>query len=265
MTLIIDTNVDCTNEYPSLMALGVTETIRYGDRLAPNNPKVFNPREARAAADAGMRIGLVYEIGGHPSGASQGQIDREWCEAWLPTIGMAQPGVSIFNTVDYDAQAADTPGIVAYFKAFLSTKYRSGGYGSGYALSQLTAANAISLRWLSCSTGFTGTKEATLAGQYDLIQSLSPKLAGVDVDVNRLRVPGFDFGARVPFAATAPVVTAPAVELTPEQHEGFLAKLAELFAADGCRHRNDDHARAGAGLRLRRLCNCRHARGSGLI
>lgn len=227
--MIIDTNVDVTAKLPALKALGVTDIGRYGDRLAPGNSKVVNAEEAKAFAAVGMRLFLIYEIGGRPTGEWQGQADRQWCESWLPMIGMPSDS-GVYNTVDYDAPAADLPGIVAYFKAFQSQRYRSGGYGSGYTLSQLSANNAISLRWLSCSTGFAGTKEATLAGHYDLIQSLSPTLDGVDVDVNRLRVPGFDFGARVPFAATPPVAPIASAPLTPAEHEGFIARLREIFA-----------------------------------
>jgi len=230
MTIIIDTNVVLTAKLPALKALANGDLIggRYLDRLDVNNPKVIKPAEARAFAAAGVPLFLIYEIGGKPSGAPQGQLDREWCESYLPTIGMPSDS-AIYSAIDYDAPAADMPGIVAYHKAFQSQRYRSGGYGSGYTLSQLTANGVITLRWIAESTGFSGTKEATLAGQYDLLQMISPPIDGVDVDVSRVRVPGFDFGARVPFAVAPPIAPIAAAPMTPAEHEGFLAKLREII------------------------------------
>ena len=199
--MIIDTNADVTAKLPELMAAAKGDlTIgRYLDRLMPNNPKVIKPAEARAIAAAGAGLFLIYEIGGKPSGSAQGDLDRRWCEAYLPTIG-APSTAAIYNTVDYDAPASDMASIIAYFAAFQSSHYRNGGYGSGFVLSDLFGAKVIELRWLACSRGFTGTKEALAGGAYDLAQSLSPKIAGLDVDTNYLLKPGSDFGAFVPFA-----------------------------------------------------------------
>lgn len=227
--MIIDTNQICTAKLLALKAAGVTTIGRYLNRLDPKGVKVIQPDEARAFAAAGMQLFLIFEIGGKPSGAAQGELDRKWCEDYLAKIGMDQSGVSIANTVDYDAQANDMPGIEDYFGAFQSKAYRVMGYGSGFVCGQLFAKKLIALRWIAESRGFTGTKEALAAGDYDLVQSISPALDGIDVDVNAPRFPSTDFGARVPFAAS-PSIVPPVATLPSAQHETFVQRLREIFS-----------------------------------
>jgi hypothetical protein len=233
--IIIDTPIPLSaTQYAALKnSCSVGAVIRYLDRLDPNGAKTIKPAEARAAASVGMPIGLVFEIGGRPTGAAQGAADAAWSKAYVQTLGFALDcGLSIPNAVDYDAPQSDLPGILDYFKAWTAgiAPYRSGAYGSGYVLGSLWAAKLIVLRWISCSSAFDGTQAALKFGNYDMEQFLSPELDGIDVDTNRLRVPGFDFGARVPFAASSPIAAAPSAPLTPAEHEGFLARLREIFA-----------------------------------
>jgi hypothetical protein len=230
MKIIIDTPIDVSAKLPALKAAagGDLEVGRYLDCLNPHEQKVIKPAEARAFAAAGVPLFLIYEITGRPTGAVIGRRDGAWCKDYVPTLGMPLES-TIFYTVDYDAPPVDMPGILAAFRAFgTASGYRIGGYGSGSVTGRLYDEKAIALRWLSCSGAFLGTGTAKAAGNFELLQSLSKPIAGVDVDVNRLREPSIDFGARVPFGAAPPI--APAIAAAaPVSHETFLQRLAEIF------------------------------------
>lgn len=232
--LIIDTGVNVSAKLKDLMTLanGDLRVGRYLNRHAPEAQKVIKAAEAHAIADAGARLFLIYEAGAQTArdGAGAGTLDREWCEHYLSVIG-APPAPVIFNTVDYDAPVADMPAIRSYFTAYRSTRYRSGGYGSGAALAQLYADKSISVRWLSCSHGFRGTRDALAAGDYEMAQSLSPALDGVDVDVNVLRAPGVDIGDFIPFAASPPTVPATSAPAVAHVAPSILDRVKEIFSA----------------------------------
>jgi hypothetical protein len=233
MSLIVDTDVRLNADKLSALknSCSVTAVGRYLDRLDPLTPKVIDLAEAEDFAKVGMPMFPIFEIGGRPAGAAQGQADAQWVKSYLPTIGMPND-TCVANAVDFDAQATDMPPIMYYFASWSPTlaPYRSGGYGSGFVLGQLATARTIVMRWISCSPGFAGTHAALAAGAYDMEQFLSPALDGIDVDVNRLRVPGYDFGARVPFA---PAHVAPVVAATPAPSElaAIVARIREIFVA----------------------------------
>lgn len=227
--IIIDTPVVVTEKLPALKAAGVGAIGRYLNRRNPHEAKVIQPAEARAFAAIGMPLFPIYEFDGRPSGAAEGAADAAYCKAVLPALGMPDDA-AIYATVDYDAAPVDLPGILAYFRAFRAPGvYRTGGYGSGYVCGQLLAGLAIDrLRWLACSGGYRGSREALAAGDYEMAQHLAPKLDGLDVDVSVLRSPGLDFGARVPFAPTP--APAPVAQAAPP-HPSLLDRLREIFAA----------------------------------
>lgn len=229
--MIVDTDLRLTAaQYAGLKAAGALAVGRYLDRLNPAEAKVIGADEARAAAAAGMPIFLVYEIGGRPSGTSQGQLDAAWCRAYLPAIGMPAD-CAIYNAVDYDAQPADMPGIADHFGAFRSPgSYRTGAYGSGYVTGQLFGSGLIDqLRWVSESGGFLGTAAAIASGAYEMRQSVSGPVLGISVDVNTLREPGLDFGARVPFAGENQAAPPAAVAAAAPPPESFLDRLRQIF------------------------------------
>src|SRR5580704_4414604 len=134
MTAIIDTNRDVTAWLPALKAAGVTAIGRYLNRLDPGEEKVVKPTEARAIAACGLRLFLIFEIGGRPNGGAQGHLDGRWSAKYMAEVG-APAGAAIYYAVDYDAQADDMPGILAAFETFhaavAAAGYRAGVYGSG--------------------------------------------------------------------------------------------------------------------------------------
>lgn len=209
MPAILDTNRNTFGHYDALKAAGVKTVIRYIAAGLTGEEKVIKPGEAHAIADAGLRLGLVYEIGGKPSGTLVGQRDGAFALNYAPTVG-APPGAIIWYTVDYDAGPNDLPGIKAAFAAFkaaLNGKYRVGAYASGWVCGVLKADGLIDARWLTDSMGFRGSRQAAAAGDYELLQALPHTIAGLDTDpdAEHIGVDGktADIGDFVPFATAA--------------------------------------------------------------
>lgn len=207
MPEVLDTNRNTFGHYDALKAAGVKTVIRYIAAGLEHEEKVIKPGEAKAIADAGLRLGLVYEIGGKPSGAAVGQRDGAYARAYAPKVGAPTDGsVIIWYTVDYDARPADLPGIRAAFQAFkaaLGNEFRVGAYASGFICDELYDDSLCDARWLTDSGGFRGTKDSRAGGRYELMQALPTRIAGLDTDpdARHLGVNGVaaDIGDFVPF------------------------------------------------------------------
>jgi hypothetical protein len=208
MTKIIDTNVDTTASLSALRADGIATIIRYLDPIGPANPKCIKATEARAIAAAGLRLGLVSEgwgdfaHGGISAGA--GQRDGAWCARYAPSVGTPR-SACVFFAVDTDAGTAQiTKFVIPYFQAvraaFAGSGYRVGVYGSGAVCGAVMADGLADLSWLSCSTGWSGSKEYLASNRWALRQHLPQRIAGLDTDPNDANG---DFGDFVPFAAAA--------------------------------------------------------------
>lgn len=193
---IIDTNHNVTPVLARLKAAGITTVIRYVAAGLVGNEKVVKPAEARAIREAGMRLALVYEISGRPSGTAVGRRDGQFFAGYAPTVG-APPGVAVaWYTVDYDAGPSDYPGILAACKAFKAAcnaaGYKVGIYASGYISDRLTEDGGIDeiggvpLIWLTDSLGFRGSRDSLHAGRYVMAQSLPRITASIDNDLNTL-------------------------------------------------------------------------------
>jgi len=211
---ILDTNRNTFGHYDALKSAGVKTVIRYIAAGLEDHEKVIKQGEAHAIADAGLRLGLVYEIGGRPSGNSVGARDGIYARAYAPKVGAPACAI-IWYTVDWDAGPGDLPGIVAAFRAFKAAledpavdnpAYRVGAYASGYICDQLFNAGLCAARWLTDSRGFRGTRDSMAAGRYELLQALPQTIAGLDTDPDAIHaaVDGrtTDIGDFVPFADT---------------------------------------------------------------
>lgn len=204
--MFFDADVNVYSEISKLKAQGVTHVGRYISP-ATSEEKVIKPGEAHALADAGIKLFLIYEQWGRPSGTAQGRRDGAFALKWAKLVGAPQ-GAAIYYTVDYDAGPGDLPGIVEAFtgfKAALGGYFKIGAYASGYICNELKARGLIDYRWLTMSGGFRGTHEAIASGAYELRQLLDKTVCGMDVDPDVARVN--DFGAFLPFAVA---VVAPA-------------------------------------------------------
>jgi hypothetical protein len=233
MITILDTNHNVTPRLPALKALGITDIGRYLGFGLEAEEKIIKPPEAHAIAAAGMRLFLIYEIGTHTAnGATLGKRDGAYVLDYAKNkLGMPQ-GSSIFPAADYDALASDYPAISAYFVAFnaqVKPYLRTGLYANGYTCNRLKADGLIELRWLTCSMGFAGTKEAIAKGEYDILQSLPKPIAGIDTDGDTLHIANGDFGSRVPFAPP-PATDGPVVAQHPSiAPTSLLARIEKEF------------------------------------
>lgn len=211
MTAIIDTNIETTAHLAALKAAGVATIIRYLDPIGPSNPKCIKPAEAHAIAAAGLRLGLVNEgwgdfaHGGISAGA--GERDGDWCAQYMASMG-APNGACIYFAVDVDASAAQIRKLVIpYFSAIdaalkaRAAKYRVGVYGSGDVCAAVMAARLADLSWLSCSTGWSGSRAYLAANKWALRQHVPATIAGIDCDPDDANG---DFGDFAPFAGPIP-------------------------------------------------------------
>lgn len=207
--MIFDTNNRVTPRLPALKAAGTETIIRYLACQTHDPDKVVTPDEARAIAAAGIKLGLVYEVSGQPSGDIIGKRDGDWAACHAPQVGAPTDGsVIIWYAVDYDPPAGDMPGIEAAFAAFNSAvapAFRVGCYGSGACCDALFAKGLITARWITQSMGFTGSRAAIAAKRYELLQQLPKKICGLDTDPDVKLTPGTDIGDFVPFAPVLPV------------------------------------------------------------
>jgi hypothetical protein len=202
--MILDTNDRITAEKArELKAAGVVTVIRYQACETSDPDKVVTTAEA---------LGLVYEVGVHPSGAEVGRRDGEWASNHAPSVGAPGDGsVIIYYAVDYDARHGDMPGIEQAFRAFreaCSPGFRVGCYGSGFCCDTLFDQKLIDARWITQSSGFDGSKESINSGRWEMHQGPEEKFHGLDIDTDVRRTPETDIGDFVPFAsaATPPVV-----------------------------------------------------------
>jgi len=211
MTKIIDTNHLTTNQIVHLKADSIESVIRYISPINPQGEKTVKAAEAKALADAGLRLGLVCEgwgdfaHGGISAGA--GERDGEFCAKYARTVG-APDGACVYFAVDTDAGPADVRKLVLpYFSAIRSafdgSKLRVGVYGSGYVCASVKAASLADLTWLSCSLGWAGSRTYLASNQWALRQHVPQVIANMDTDPDDSNGEWGDF---VAFGASAPAV-----------------------------------------------------------
>ncbi len=202
-TKILDTDDNTTTHLPRLKAAGVTTVIRYLARS--HSWKTVTPNEAKAIANAGLKLGLVFETTGKPHGSSEGNLDGEAAVKYAKEVG-APPGAVIWYAVDYDPNPLNMPGIeqafVSFGKKVKDAGYRVGAYASGYCNGILYEKKIITMRWLTQSLGFRGTRAAIKNKEYELLQLLPKTVAGLDVDPDMQLIPNGDIGDFVPFSPT---------------------------------------------------------------
>ena len=199
--MIIDSNINLTKRIPDLKKAGVASVGRYIAAGLVREEKVIKPLEAKAIADAGLRLFLIYERNGRPYGAEEGKRDGAFALEYAKTIG-APKGAAIYYTVDYDAGPGELTGIVNAFAAFkeaLQGYYEVGAYASGFVCNHLHGRGFAKYRWLTMSMGFRGSREARANGEYELCQLINKKVGGIDVDPDVVHGANGEFGDFVPF------------------------------------------------------------------
>ncbi len=184
----LDTTMELTRHAVALKRQGYDFALRYYSHNAAKN---LSLGEARALAQAGMRIGVVWETSGTRAGffsRAQGLADGAAAYRMaLDVIG--QPfGSAIYFAVDYDPTQADIDGVISnyftgvhaalYVGAEGQPSYRVGVYGSGLCCGALMERGIAACSWLSQSTGFAGSRQYAQQKRYDMIQMLPMRIPG---------------------------------------------------------------------------------------
>ena len=113
-------------------------------------------------------------------------------------------GSAVYFAVDFDASAAEIrTAIIPYFRgvarAFAEDNglpvYRVGVYGSGAVCAAVLDAGLAELAWLSCSTGWSGSRAFLASGRWTLKQRLPALIAGLDADPDDANIPNVPVSA----------------------------------------------------------------------
>lgn len=179
--------VDCTGLNPSqintLKSNGVNTVGRY---LSHSSWKGLSVGEVANIKVAGLQIFSIYES--NPTKVSYFTADKGKSDA-IDAISLAkslgQPeGTAIYFTVDYDANSADLPAILAYFKAVKTnlTGYKVGAYGSYTVLNYLHDNNAADY-WFQ-TVAWSSGQHCSFLNIYQF--QCDKTLGGVSVDYDNL-------------------------------------------------------------------------------
>jgi len=186
---IIDTNVDTSRVLTRLKNAGIKTVIRYFARSMSS--KVIRKSEFKALQDMGFRIGIVYEgAGDHLSAFSSemGYRDALFSVSYGSDLGVPA-GACIYFAVDFDASLTQIRNnIIPYFlgvnKAFEGKGYKVGVYGSGNVCRIISDQGLAAYTWVSCSYGWSGTRDYIASNKWNLLQKLPQNTAGIDTDPN---------------------------------------------------------------------------------
>jgi hypothetical protein len=218
MIKIIDTNNDTTRKLPQLKSAGIECIIRYIS-TATEREKCIKPPEAKAIAQARLKLGLVFEVWGGSDNFSHGDINAStgashgaFARNWAEHVG-APDGTIIWFAIDNDVSRDQFARFVLpYFQEVrkaLAAKFRTGIYGCGYACQQCLDLGIVDGTWLSNAMGWNGSREFRTSNRWRLLQALETSLFGLSVDPNQAN--GEDYGAFVPWER-APIEIAVARE-----------------------------------------------------
>jgi hypothetical protein len=188
----------------SLKAQGLKAAIVYISPINPAGDKTAKKPAIETILAAGVDVGFVCEGWGgsnnfahHDINGPAGTRDGAMCGHWLDQLG-APDGTAVYPTVDNDASAKQILQLcMPYFRAFraaLPKKYRMGCYGCGALLEALDSEKLIDFRWLSNAMGWNGSRSYRDSKQWDILQHLETRVAGIDVDPDELNPRTTDFG-----------------------------------------------------------------------
>lgn len=214
---VIDTNHIVLGKLDKLQIAGIRTIIRYINPLNLSGEKTVKIAEAKAIADAGMRLGLVCEGWGdfeHSAiSADAGARDGRICHDYAIKIG-APPEAVIWSAVDTDCTTDQiVKYVLPYFRAFKSAVYpqfRVGIYACGAACAAVLGAASADRAWLPNATGWNGSHDFKVSGRWSLLQHLPFEIAGLDTDPNEINPLRPDIGDFVPFVTGLPKPIDPA-------------------------------------------------------
>jgi len=220
--LIVDLAVDPTPRLSALKASGVKSIFGYLSSIAPNGDKCWNLERVKAAAAAGMRVGLVHEgwggVNGRGISALDGARDGKYCRARAVQLG-APRGACVYFACDQDFTASEIRAkVLPYFEeirgAFSDKFYRVGVYGSGAVCAAVKASGFADLTWEAQSRGWMSY--AAWLAKADLKQGPDIHFDGLDLDSDVAAGDIGDFVPTFPVDMSPPKpVPAPVVEVAP--------------------------------------------------
>lgn len=181
--------IDCASKLiastaKGLKAAGVDYVGRY---LGPSNSwKALTASEVTAINEAGLKIWSIYETSPTSKAyfsKSKGESDAKAAASYAESIGQPK-GTPIYFAVDYDAQTADLPAILAYFQGArsASTDYKVGAYASYSVLSYLHDHSAADFYWQTYA--WSRGNQAHFACLYQHQNGVS--VAGVSADLDQI-------------------------------------------------------------------------------
>jgi hypothetical protein len=171
---------------------------RYYFNLTKTIKEKFTRDEALRICAAGMQLVAVYENASNQYSyftAAKGASDAAGALQQAADLGQPEGSV-IYFTVDYDASEDEIDAnITDYFKAVnegIDGRYEIGVYGSGLTCTKMLDAELATYAWLSCSSGWNGSKTFT---RWNIKQAVETQICGLDCDPDQ-SIDG-DFGAFV--------------------------------------------------------------------
>jgi hypothetical protein len=190
--MIFDTAENCTRHIAAMKAAGVTAVVRY---LTTNTKpgKILTKLEADNLRDAGIDIGLVFEVYGGSDNFSHGDINAAhgashavFCNRYLrDTLKIGDANPVVYFAIDNDCTTAQLNShVIPYFAAVKANArgYRLGDYGCGLVCSALLARGTVEKAWLANATGWNGYASFKASSKWSLLQHLPRRIAGLDTD-----------------------------------------------------------------------------------
>lgn len=181
MKPVIDTAANMTQHIDLLRLRGVRTVIRYYNHK--NSKKLPEKRleldEAKALADAGFTLAVVFQEGGGAKGKidqlsrSNGQRDATQALRLAKELGQPQHS-AIYFAVDHDYfRHSELRAIEPYFAEIqkaLAEQYRVGIYASGAVAGHMQDKGYVDLVWLPGATGWAGTRDFLKTDRWALFQ-----------------------------------------------------------------------------------------------
>lgn len=204
MATVFDCTQNCSAKASALKAAGYGAVLRY---YSVNAWKRMGAEEARALANAGLRIGVVYQDRQNQVAdfsVAKGKTAGTNALNYAQTTIMQPEGSGIYFSADFDPSAEDiTNYIQPFFQGVRAAMapaggdlpYRIGIYGSGLTCRILLDANLVELAWLAQSTGFREYQAFLQSGRWHLSQLMPSSLLGLGVDLDDTNPRSSDFGA----------------------------------------------------------------------
>lgn len=181
--LIIDTPNNVTKYLPLLKSAGIQSIGRYVTST-PHSWKMLSPAEYKEIHDAGFKVFFIFEINGKPMNYAQGARDGKWCNDNISILyDVPQDGtVDLAYTFDYDPQILAPSVDAAQGFKDAAPGFKLWAYASGAVCQALHPLGYN--RWLTCSIGFKGSKQALATGQYEMHQTQCDKKFATHLDVD---------------------------------------------------------------------------------